>query len=369
MESKMIQKVWTIISSYNRGKWKWLNSPQLSLAKMQQQYLKASLPSLGYYFLMSVAGIISTLGLLANSAAAIVGSMLLAPMMGAVLAVSFGALIDNRKLITRATFTLVMGILIVVVVSVAITLSLGIETLTAQINARINPTLIDLGVAIAAGAAGSFVMSHEDIADSLAGVAIAVALVPPLSVIGIGIALRSWQLSTGAGLLFASNLAGMLFSALVVFTLLGYGSFKESATQKGLILVLLLLIVSAIPLTVSLGDLLFEQRLSRSVGSIMRTDPFDSKERDEAAEVTVRKIFRKERPSKTKILGFVPTKIPHKKTEHLIVSLEVKTSEKITEEQVNSLQKKLNLKLKKPTDLSVRLVPVLNFEKIARVGN
>lgn len=113
----MIQKVWETISSYNRGKWQWLNSPQLSVAQMQKQYVKASLPSLGYYFLMSIAGVIATLGLLANSAAAIVGSMLLAPMMGAVLAVSFGALINNQRLIARATRTLILGMVIVVFVS------------------------------------------------------------------------------------------------------------------------------------------------------------------------------------------------------------------------------------------------------------
>ncbi len=361
----MIQKVWETISSYNRGKWQWLNSPQLSVAQMQKQYVKASLPSLGYYFLMSIAGVIATLGLLANSAAAIVGSMLLAPMMGAVLAVSFGALINNRRLISRASRTLILGIGIVVFVSILITLALGIETLTPEINARINPTLIDLGVAIAAGAAGAFVASHEDIADSLAGVAIAVALVPPLSVIGIGIALRNWELSTGAGLLFASNLAGMLFSALIVFTLLGYGSFKDSATQKGLLLVLLLLIVSAIPLTVSLGDLLVEQQLRRAVGTVIRSDPFELEKRDNIAEVYVRKIFREKRAKKTYFLGIIPISLQHKKKEHLVVSLEVKTSETIDASQVSNLQKKLNERLRKPTDLSVRVIPVLNYQKVA----
>ena len=108
---------------------------------------------------------------------------------------------------------------------------LGISYIQSEITARTSPNLIDLGIAIAAAVAGSFSMTRERLSNSIAGVAIAVALVPPLCVSGIGLTMGSDviavfgrgtvaglsnQITEGSFLLFLANLIGITFASLIV---------------------------------------------------------------------------------------------------------------------------------------------------------
>jgi len=97
------------------------------------------------------------------------------------------------------------------------------NTLNDEITSRTSPNFIDLIIALAAGAAGAFAKTRREVADALPGVAIAVALVPPLSVIGIGLALASNTLAVGSTVIFITNLVGIIFSGLIIFIWQEYG--------------------------------------------------------------------------------------------------------------------------------------------------
>jgi hypothetical protein len=94
--------------------------------------------------------------------------------------------------------------------------------LPAELMARTSPNLLDLGIALAAGAAGAYGQVRRHAADALTGVAVAVALVPPLAVVGITLQLTEWQLAVGAGLLFLANVVGIVIAASATFIAAGF---------------------------------------------------------------------------------------------------------------------------------------------------
>jgi len=124
-----------------------------------------------------------------------------------------------------------------------------LKVLTNEINARLTPNLLDMGIAVASGIAAAYAHAKEGIAKSLAGVAIAVALVPPLAVAGIGIGWWDWEVFSGAFLLYLTNLAGIIMFAGITFLLLGFAPFRRA--RMGLIYTLVIIVLVMVPLSLS----------------------------------------------------------------------------------------------------------------------
>lgn len=251
------QKI-TGLRTANSGDWAWLDVKPMPLPVLNRKLWKVAEPSIPYYVLLSLSVVIATLGLLANSAATIIGAMIVAPLMGPILGMAFSMIMSNRRLLRRSTLALVTGALMSIAIGAMICRLVGIETLTPEITARTSPNLLDLGVALAAGGAGAFAFSRRDIADALPGVAIAVALVPPLSVIGIGIALNLQDVTFGSSLLFLTNLTGIIFSGGLILLLQRYGSLARA--QKGLTLAIIALFILGIPLALSFQDVVIREQ-------------------------------------------------------------------------------------------------------------
>jgi uncharacterized hydrophobic protein (TIGR00271 family) len=139
----------------------------------------------------------------------------------------------------QSGLTVIAGIIMVVFLSWLIgILSVTVISFEAnsQIVARTSPSLTDLIVALAAGAAGAFALSRDDVADSLPGVAIAIALVPPLCVIGISLSQNQWDAVLGSSLLFLTNLFSILLAGGAVFGLLRLGPASiegQDLTKEG----------------------------------------------------------------------------------------------------------------------------------------
>jgi uncharacterized membrane protein len=129
-------------------------------------------------------------------------------------------------------------------------------TTNSQITSRISPRLLDLVAALAAGAAGAFAMSRDDIADSLPGVAIAISLVPPLCVVGVSLAYGEVDAALGALLLFTVNVLAILLAGGGVLAVLGlYKATTVKLSGHGrrnaFILLVLGVLIVAIPLTLT----------------------------------------------------------------------------------------------------------------------
>ncbi|WOD39838.1 DUF389 domain-containing protein [Nodosilinea sp. E11] len=260
----------------NSGDWQWLVSKPTSVASLNRLLWRESVPSLSFFVMLTLSGVISTLGLLAGSTATVIGAMIIAPLMGPIIGIAYAIAISNRRLMKRAGLTLIWGTLATVSSATLIAGLLGLQPLTDEILLRTEPTLIDLMVAIAAGAAGAFAKSRKHVADAFPGVAISVALVPPLSVMGIGLSQFDQDVFLGSTLLFVTNLTGIIFSGILVFLWQRYGTLQRA--QGGIVLSALIMGVIGIPLGLSLNNLLVQSNSRAQVDSFIRNElPISSK--------------------------------------------------------------------------------------------
>lgn len=161
--------------------------------------------------------LIATFGLLQGSTAVIIGAMLIAPLMMPILGFALGAIWGDKNLLWRSLFTLVIGSILVFLVSAIISAVLPGVEFNNEIQGRINPSLYDTLIAIASGLVGAYAFVNPRISSSISGVAIAVALMPPLCTVGIAFGQFQFRAGIGALLLYSINLAGIALSASFVF--------------------------------------------------------------------------------------------------------------------------------------------------------
>jgi uncharacterized hydrophobic protein (TIGR00271 family) len=139
--------------------------------------------------------------------------------MGPVFGFSAGILWGSGKTITEAITTLLKGTLLVVIVTGLLSFVIPGIVVTSEILSRAKPTFFDVIIAVSCGFIGAYAYVNKRVSSAIPGVAISVALLPPLCTAGIGIGLQQWDLAMGAGLLYAINLVGISTAALIVFYL------------------------------------------------------------------------------------------------------------------------------------------------------
>ncbi|PRY12322.1 putative hydrophobic protein (TIGR00341 family) [Pontibacter ummariensis] len=218
-----------------------------------------------YLTLMVLSTLLATLGLFSDSSPVIIGAMILAPLMAPIISMSMGVLRQEKKLISGSAKTIALGLFLSYLAAVLLTLLMPLQALNPEISSRIRPNLLDLGVAIFSGVAGAYAHARKEVAKTLAGVAIAVALVPPLSVSGIGIGWADWEVFSGALLLFTTNLAGIILAAAFTFMLLGFSPFRLA--RKGLLISLLVVILISLPLGLGFLKMVRENNVMRSLNN------------------------------------------------------------------------------------------------------
>jgi uncharacterized hydrophobic protein (TIGR00271 family) len=204
--------------------------------------------------LLGLAAFIASFGLYQDSVASIIGAMVVAPLGGAIMAFG-GALVTARDRWMVITFVQVLlGALAVVSIGFLVSLFMpNLLVLTPSLQARTSPGILDLGVALAAGAAGAYVTVRRTGSDALPGVAIAVSLVPPLATVGICLELGRPNDAAGALLLFVTNFAAIVVAACLVFALAGATPDRAMLRERhrvrnGMIIAVVALLVIAIPL-------------------------------------------------------------------------------------------------------------------------
>lgn len=237
-------------------------TPQ-DLEQLRTGLLADSTLDINYVVLILGSCAIATLGLLSNSAAVIIGAMIVAPLMLPIRGLAFGAL-DGDVILVRFSLTAItVGTLLAIVLSGLLGDLVGLAEFGSEVFSRSKPTLLDLGIAIAAGGIGGFALVHPKVSSSLAGVAIAVALMPPVCVIGLGLSHANWSLSLGATLLYLTNLLGITLSCMLVFLITGYISLRRARQALGWTLVFTAILL--IPLVVSFVQLVRQNQLEASL--------------------------------------------------------------------------------------------------------
>ena len=216
--------------------------------------------------LLTLATMIATFGLFINSSSVIIGAMLLAPLMQPIVSLSMGVLRQDAQLFKNSIITVALGILITLITAMVIAYTIPIRELTNEMASRISPTLLDLFVAIASGVAAAYVKNDEKISSSLAGVAIAVALVPPLAVSGIGLGWGEWSMFFHSLLLFTTNLIGIVLAGAITFMVLGYAPIKVA--KRGIIVWSMIAILIAIPLYHSFETMRDRSNIQRTLSDL-----------------------------------------------------------------------------------------------------
>ncbi len=216
-----------------------------------------------FVLLMTLSTLLATIGLFLNSASVVIGAMVLAPLMSPIISLSMGVLRSDWELSRKALGTLGCGIGLVVLLSAGIAALMPLSEITSEIAGRLNPSTLDMLVAILSGIAGALANARENIAKSLPGVSIAVALVPPLCVSGIGIGWQDMAVFSGALLLFLTNLAGIILAAGVTFMVMGFAPFKRA--QKGIVLSIILVAAVSVPLYFSFNRIVKTAEMKASL--------------------------------------------------------------------------------------------------------
>ncbi len=186
-----------------------------------------------FYLMLGLSVVVAVMGLSANSAAVVIGAMLLAPLMTPVLATAASLAMG---LFAKA-FGSATTVVVATVASIALSYVLAWAfvpdgPLSAEIIARTRPDIRDLVVALGAGVAGSYATIHPDASASLPGVAVAVALVPPLATIGIALETGQSSYVQGAALLYFTNLVAIIVASLLVFVVTGFVPARRLATRS-----------------------------------------------------------------------------------------------------------------------------------------
>jgi len=314
-----------------------------------EQLAHASSPRFDFFLLVVLSCTIATLGLVTDSAAVIIGAMLVAPLMSPIVGLSLASVVADRRTFQRAVVALVEGALLAITLSALLAWLARIlpfnalNELPREVLARTRPTPFDLAIALAGGAAVAYALAQPHLSAALPGVAIATALMPPLCSAGIGIATRRSDVALGALLLFLANFAAIWFAGIVVFILLGFRPLRTNEPHnlpRSLIVSTVLVVLIAILLVVVTLRFVREAHLAQQVREAVR------------AEIALLPDTQ---------LADVSTSAEDS-TLRLVVT--IRTSRPPTHTEVVALQKAVATRLQRPTALQLIVVPATMLDPL-----
>ncbi|HEY8604888.1 TIGR00341 family protein [Tsuneonella suprasediminis] len=231
-----------------------------------------------YLFLTAMSGGIAILGLLLSSPAVVIGAMLLSPLMGPIIGLGFALAIGDYQWLRQSAKSLLYGSAMAVFLCALIVFFSPIQTVTSEIASRTQPNLFDLLVALFSAMAGGYAMIRGR-EGTIVGVAIATALMPPLAVVGFGLATLNWTVFQGALLLFITNLITIALTAMVMARIYGFRTeLSQRQTHLQNVIVVLVFIALAVPLGYSLIQIGKQANGERQVRGELQ-DLFDANSR------------------------------------------------------------------------------------------
>ena len=310
--------------------------------EVREELIEDAQPGRDYFILIVLSSIIAALGLLLNSPAVVIGAMLVAPLMSPILGFSLGIILGEGRLVRTSLESVFKGVMASIIVAILVGLLSPLKEMTPEILARTQPTIVDLFIALASGMAGAYAVSRKDVSAALPGVAIAAALAPPLSVVGLGIANGNMQAAGGALLLFTTNLVTISLGGVIIFSLLGIHPLNlqpetKKRVQRGVTGILFLVFLITIPLAVIMNSIIKQTREQQTIKRILLESPL-------MEDMSIVDIERTQ------------------DRDQLLISATVRSSEPLTQETVNELGHALEIELNRPLDLDLIILPVIRSE-------
>ncbi len=202
-----------------------------------EEIIESSSPRKSFFVMISVSAVLATIGIIDNNAAVIIGGMLVAPMLSPILAIALGIEMSDYRLIKRSFRVVLFSIFYTVSSALVFALLLNngqvnVEHLNHEMSLRVETGLTTILVALVAGFGASLALVRSELAKFMSGVAIAVALIPPLSMSAIGISILNFNIFYNAFASFCINLVGIILAALVVFSLARLSDAKNEVDKE-----------------------------------------------------------------------------------------------------------------------------------------
>ena len=308
-------------------------------AEVQIQLRDSSSPDFDFFLLVVLSCVIATLGLLTNSPAVIIGAMLVAPLMSPIIGLGLASLTGDATLFRNAGIALARGAITAILMATILTYInrslpfLPLQELPNEVLARTRPTPIDLTIALAGGMAAAFALAMPSISAALPGVAIATALMPPLCTVGVGIAMGRWDVAGGALLLFVTHAVTIAFAAMLVFAAVGFSVKREDGhiVPRALVVAAIFTVILLIPLTWISVRFFHDATDNRLIEEVVKSE-----------------VARYD----AELADFNVTTLDNA----LHITLNIRTSEQLSYEDVNQLQKDIALQLQKPVSIVVNQI-------------
>ncbi|NER83111.1 MAG: DUF389 domain-containing protein [Leptolyngbya sp. SIO1D8] len=315
----------------------WLQ--KIPILKLRASLLEDAQLNLNFLVLLTGSCLIATFGLITNSAAVIIGAMIIAPLMQPLRGFAFATIEGDRELLRISAVSIIIGTITGVIVSCLAGALMGIPEFGSEVLARTQPTLIDLLIALVAGAISSYAKIRPELGDALPGTAIAVALMPPLCVVGLTLSQGQWTYSSGAFLLYFTNLLGINLACTIVYVVAGYtrpnNQFSRTLSWSVSAALISLLVI---PLGFSSLQLIRQSRLNYSMRTILNNSPLIARQDVELLETRIT-------------------------WQTLEIELVVRASELITPEEVAIVERAVASELGQPFAVS------FNVTQSTKVGN
>lgn len=231
-----------------------------------------------YAFMTTMSAGIAVLGLLLSSPAVVIGAMLISPLMGPILGLGFSLALFDFAEARRSLTALAIGSVAAIAFTALIVLASPLKAPTAEILARTRPNLFDLLVALFAAFAGTFAIIRGR-GETIVGVAIATALMPPLAVVGYGLATWNMPVLGGSLALFVTNLMTIALAATIMARFYGFGHYLSSQqTLTQTVVLAFVFLAMSVPLGFSLSRIAGETVAATQVRAFL-VDRFGSNAR------------------------------------------------------------------------------------------
>lgn len=225
-----------------------------------------------FAFMIAMSAGIAILGLLLSSPAVIIGAMLISPLMGPIIGLGFALATLDWPEVRQSLQALIVGTVLAIGFTAAIVLLSPLQDITSEILARTRPNLFDLLVAIFSALAGGYAMVRGR-GETIVGVAIATALMPPLAVVGFGLATGNMLVFGGALALYVTNFIAIALSAMLIARFYGFGAhLSPRQTQQQAIALALLLVALTVPLALSLRQIAWEAWATRTIRTAVEAE-------------------------------------------------------------------------------------------------
>jgi|GEM_PF-2480791 len=242
--------------------------------KIAEELAKAIQPGLSFYLMTAMSSLIVTYGLLSDSIALIFIGIVLSPLFAAIFAFSLSLIKGDIHLMRRAVHSASTSILLALAVAILLTLVSPVSGVTPSMIERMRPNIFDLMIALVVGVGTGYMLTREGIGPYLPGLAIAILLAPQVSVAGIGLTIRRYDIVGGASLLLLTNLVAIILGNSAIFWVRGFIPYWSSEAheeiKKKLLVTFVILLILAAPLGYIMFSVINQTALSNRISSVLK---------------------------------------------------------------------------------------------------